>query len=71
VLWHNLINRMVEIRLNNNADLFRWNLHQHSKFSVYSMYLALINNVMVIQNNMIWRLKIPLKIKKIVWYMYK
>jgi hypothetical protein len=35
------------------------------------MYLALINNEMVIQNNMIWRLKIPLKIKIFMWYMYK
>jgi hypothetical protein len=71
VLWHSLVNRIVGVRLNNNADLFRWNLHQHGKFSAHSMYLALINNGMVIRNNMIWRLKIPLKIKIFIWYMYK
>jgi hypothetical protein len=35
------------------------------------MYLALISNGMVIQNNMIWRLMFPLKIKIFMWYMYK
>jgi hypothetical protein len=71
VLWHNLINRIMEVRLNNNADLFYWNLHQHGKFSVHSMYLALINNGTVIRNYIIWRLKISLKIKIFMWYMYK
>jgi hypothetical protein len=35
------------------------------------MYLALINNGSVIRNTLIWKLKIPLKIKKIIWYIYK
>jgi hypothetical protein len=35
------------------------------------MYLALISNGMVIRNNMIWRLKIHLKIKIFMWYVYK
>jgi hypothetical protein len=71
VLWHNLVNRIMEVHLNNNADLFHWNLHQHGNFSVHSMYLALINNRTVIRNNIIWMLKNPLKIKIFMWYMYK
>jgi hypothetical protein len=67
VLWHNHVNRIMDVRLNNNADLVCWNLHQHGKFSIHSMYLALINNGMVIRNNIIWRLKIPLKIKIFMW----
>jgi hypothetical protein len=35
------------------------------------MYLALINNITVIRNNIIWMLKILLKIKIFMWYMYK
>jgi hypothetical protein len=70
VLWHHLVNRIVDVCLN-NADLFRWNLHQHGKFFVHSLYLALISNGMVIWNNMIWSLNIHLKIKIFMWYMYK
>jgi hypothetical protein len=51
-------------RLNTNKDVFHWNLHQHENFSIHSMYLALITNGSAIRNNLIWRLKIPLKIKK-------
>jgi hypothetical protein len=40
-------------------------------FFVHWMYLALINNGSVIRNTLIWKLKIPLKIKKIMWYMQK
>jgi hypothetical protein len=71
VLWHDLVRRIMHIRLNNNEDVFRWNLHQHGQFSVHSFYLALINNGMVERNKVLWRLKVPLKIKKIMWYMYK
>jgi hypothetical protein len=71
VLWQNLVNRIMEVHLNNNADLFHWNLYQHGNFSVHSMYLALINNITVIRNNIIWMLKILLKIKIFMWYMYK
>jgi hypothetical protein len=35
------------------------------------MYLALVNNGSVIRNTLIWKLKIPLKIKKFMWYMQK
>jgi hypothetical protein len=35
------------------------------------MYLALINNGSIIRNNIIWRLKIPLKNKIFMGYMYK
>jgi hypothetical protein len=35
------------------------------------MYLALINNGLVIRNTLIWKLKIPLKIKIFMWYIQK
>jgi hypothetical protein len=35
------------------------------------MYLALISNEMIITNTLIWKLKIPLKIKIFMWYIYK
>jgi hypothetical protein len=51
--------------------VFRWNLHQHGKFSIHSMCLALISNGSIIRNTLIWRLKIPLKIKIFMWYLQK
>jgi hypothetical protein len=70
-LWYNLVHKIMHVHLNNNRDVFIWNLHQHGKFSVYSMYLALINNGLVIRNTLIGKLKIQLKIKKLMWYMQK
>jgi hypothetical protein len=72
ILWNDLVGRIMQIRLNNPNDVFSWNLHQHGQYTVHSLHLALINNGMA--NNMnkqLWRLKIPLKIKIFMWYMWK
>jgi hypothetical protein len=69
VMWHNMVHRIMKVRLNNQNDVFRWNLHQNRKFFVHSMYLALISNGAVIRHNLIWKLKILLKIN--MWYLYK
>jgi hypothetical protein len=61
----------MHVPLNTNKDVFCWNLYQHRNFSVHSMYLALITNGSAIRNNLIWRLKIPLKIKKIMWHLQR
>jgi hypothetical protein len=70
VLWNDLVRRIMHVRLNDQNDVFSWNLHQHGQYTVHSFYSALINNGMA--NNMhkqLWRLKVPLK--KIMWYMRK
>jgi hypothetical protein len=71
VLWHNLVQRIMLVPLNNNDDVFRWKLHQHGKYYVHSLYLALINNGMIERNKTLWRLKVPLKIKIFMSYMEK
>jgi hypothetical protein len=71
ILWYSLVQRIRHVRLNTNNDVFWWNLHQHGKFSVHSMYLTLITNGSIIRNTLIWRLKIPLKIKICMWYLQK
>jgi hypothetical protein len=35
------------------------------------MYLALINNGFVDMNRKMWKVRIPLKIKIFIWYVYK
>jgi hypothetical protein len=72
VLWNDLVGRIMHIRLNDQNDVFSWNLHQHGQYMIRSLYLTLINNGMT--NNMhkqLWRLKVPLKIKKFMWYIKK
>jgi hypothetical protein len=60
VLWNDLVGRIMHIRLNN---VFVWNLHQQGQFTINSLYLAQISNVVANMNKQLWRLKVPLKIK--------
>ena len=69
--WHKLCVSIVHIQMNNTSDYFRWNYHQNGQFSVRSMYLALINNGYIDRNKLIWKLKMPLKIKIFMWYLLK
>jgi hypothetical protein len=71
MLWNELVGRIMHVRLNDHADVFVWNLHQNNKFTVHSLYLALINNGIAHMNKQLWRVKVPLKIKNFMCYMRK
>jgi hypothetical protein len=40
--WNALLQRLATVQLSQGADEFRWNLHESGKFSVDSMYKALV-----------------------------
>jgi hypothetical protein len=68
--WNALLQRLASIQLEPGPDEFRWNLHENGLFSVHSMYNALTQPVVPIDNNKkIWKMKIPLKIKIFAWYL--
>ena len=68
-VWNTLLGRLAAINLDPGLDIFRWNLLQNGKFSVDSMYKALIQSDMPVDNNKkLWKMKMPLKTKKIAWY---
>lgn len=69
VAWNELVLRLASIQLTEGQDTFRWSLHQHGKFSVHSMYRALINGMVFPINRYLWKLKIPLKIKIFLWFL--
>ena len=46
-------------------------LYQNGLFSVKSMYIALLIAETAPYNTLIWKLKLPLKIKVFMWYLYK
>ena len=48
-----------------------WGLHQNGLFSVKSMYKAVLGVEAIPYNTLIWKLKLPLKIKVFLWYLYK
>jgi hypothetical protein len=62
-LWYKLVARVAHIRLNDEHDKFNWGLHQNGIFSVNSMYKALIIDTRVRYNMVLWKMKVPLRIK--------
>lgn len=67
--WYALVNRVAGLSLNPSKDTFRWSLHQNGKFSSQSMYAALIGREIPRQETLIWKLRIPLKIKIFCWFL--
>jgi hypothetical protein len=61
--WYRLVAGVVHIRLSEVQDRFVWDLIQNDNFAVSSMYKALIMDTRVMHNTLLWKLKIPLRIK--------
>jgi hypothetical protein len=61
--WNHLVLRLAHIHLRECANIFRWSLKHDGKFSVYSMYQALVDSDVVPHNSYLWKFKIPLKIR--------
>jgi hypothetical protein len=54
------------------TNKLRWNLQANGKFSVYSMYRALIQpDALVYSNKKSWKMKILLKTKVFAWYIHR
>ena len=67
---NDLLQRLASVQLTQGADVFRWNLNVNGKFSVSSMYNALIQPEFPVDNNKkIWKMKIPLRTKVFTWYL--
>jgi hypothetical protein len=67
--WYRLVARVAHIRLNEVHDRFIWDLIQNDNFSISSMYKALILDTRIMHNTLLWKLKIPLRIKIFLWYL--
>jgi hypothetical protein len=67
--WINLCQRLMMVQLTNTPDKFVWKLTDSGTFSVKSMYLDLMNGHTPFLCKYLWKLKIPLKIKKIMWFL--
>src|SRR6266542_2105211 len=56
--WHALVAMVMNVQLTTQSDSFCWGLHQHGRFSVHSMYAALMVAQAVPSNMLIWKLKL-------------
>ena len=71
-MWNALLGRLTLVQLWQGSVEFRGNLHKNGKFSVDFMYRALVHfDMSVDDNKKIWKMKIPLKLKKKSWYLCK
>jgi hypothetical protein len=69
--WHDVVALVARVQLINQRDHFVWVLHHNRLFSVKSMYKTLLGTEAIPYNTFIWKLKLPLKIKVFLWYLYK
>jgi hypothetical protein len=69
--WHDVVAMVADVQLTNQRDRFVWGLHQNGLFSVKSMYRALLGVQAIPYNTLIWKLKLSLKIKVFLWYLYE
>ena len=64
--WNALLGRLAVVQLSTGSDIFRWTLKENGCFSVDSMYRALIQyDTPVDKNEKLWKMKIPIKLKKL------
>jgi hypothetical protein len=63
--------KLINIRLADRPDIFKWSLNFNGQFSVNSIYQAFIDTNVVLNNSYLWKIKIPLKIKVFIWLLYR
>jgi len=62
-LWMELVFKVMNTTLTDSSDTFEWGLTKNLSFTVKSMYNDVMQADRVSVNCIIWKLKIPLKIK--------
>jgi hypothetical protein len=67
-----MLRRLERVQLMDRLDEFHWNLKMNQKITLESMYRALVDtNIPVDNNQKIWKMKVPLKVKIFAWHLEK
>ena len=69
--WLKLVSLVLPVNLNNDKDIFIWQIKKNGVFSTRSLYRELMKRERISENNVFWKAKIPLKIKVFLWYLKK
>jgi len=67
--WLRLVSLVLPVSLNNNKDIFTWQLKKDGKFSTQSLYRDIMIGDKIGGKHMFWKAKLPLKIKIFLWYL--
>ena len=59
----------MRVNLNEDEDRFKWNLTTNGNFTVRSLYLDIMNGHTPYLRKYLWKLKVPLKVKKFMWFL--
>ena len=62
-LWHELVSKILSVTLSDANDSFKWTLTKNSDFTMKSMYKDLMQINSLPCKSIVWKLKVPLKIK--------
>ena len=68
--WLNMLQELMIINLTNEEDKFIWILTTTGLYRVKSMYEDFLNGHTVHLRKHIWKLKVPLKIKIFMWFLF-
>lgn len=69
VEWQTMIHLLATVNLTPVRDTFVWTAHRNGAFSTRSMYYNLISIPNYNRGCLLWKLKLPLKIKIFLWYL--
>ena len=71
ISWLDLVEKLMQVSLSDEPDVFRWKLTASGKFSVKSMYDHYMNGHTRFLHGYLWKLKVPLKIKNFMWFLHR
>jgi hypothetical protein len=66
-----LVQRLTNVQLNVDPDVFVWGLTTWGAFTVKSMYLDRLDDDTKFLKKYIWKMKVPLKIKVFMWFLHR
>jgi hypothetical protein len=61
----------MNVNLSDELDSFKWNLTTTDIFSVKFMYADYMNRHTVFLKKYLWKIRVPLKIRIFMWFLYK
>jgi hypothetical protein len=69
--WIHRLQRLISVSLTKGQDQFQWGLTSSGSSSVKSIYLDLLNGHTPFLGKHIWKMKVPLKIKILTWFLHR
>ena len=70
-LWLELVSKIVSTGLTETSDVFVWGLTKNLNFTVKSLYTNMMQADRIHDKCIVWKAKVPLKIKIFLWYLKK